>query len=479
MDGTDESLPLAALVETVTEGLFVLAPDGRIVWTNDAFLDLVGGADDDPTGRPFASLFGDAVDEATLDAIATDETGPAVIRPASHADAYEVDVRPLADGRGVGWLRDVSARYRREREIERYRTILDTVDDTVYMLDGDRRFTWINAAAERMFGYDRETFVGRHLFEFLTDEQIETSRRNVEYLLADETPSVITFEMEPERKDGTTFPAETRATTLPGEEFTGTVGIIRDVSDRKERERELERQNDRLEEFASLVSHDLRNPLNVAEGRLELARKECSSDHLDALGDAHERMERLIEDLLTLARSGESVTDVTAVDLAAAVEDSWQGVKTDSATLVSDTTCTIHADGSRLRRLLDNLVRNAVEHGSTGGRTGSDDPVEHGATSGQSRAADAPGDGSEKLTVTVGDLDDGSGFYVEDDGPGIPAPERDRVFETGYSTERNGTGFGLGIVREIVDAHGWEIRLTEGSAGGARFEITGVECLDG
>jgi signal transduction histidine kinase len=102
------------------------------------------------------------------------------------------------------------------------------------------------------------------------------------------------------------------------------------------------------------------------------------------------------------------------------------------------------ADESRLRQLFENLFRNAVEHGGPG------------------------------VAVTVGPLE-GRGFYVADDGPGIPADERDRVRETGYTTADGGTGFGLSIVESIADAHGWGMRLVESETGGARFEFTGVE----
>lgn len=209
------------------------------------------------------------------------------------------------------------------------------------------------------------------------------------------------------------------------------------------RERELTEQNDRLEEFASIVSHDLRNPINVAEGRLELAATECDSEHLEHVGRAHERMRTLIEDLLTLAREGETVTDFEAVALTALVERCWANVETDEATLVTDTERTVQADKSRLKQLFENLIRNAIDHGG--------------------------GD----VTVTVGEMD--TGFYVEDDGPGIPADEREAIFEAGYSTRADGTGFGLSIVKRIVEAHEWEIDVTDGDEGGARFEITGVE----
>jgi signal transduction histidine kinase len=209
------------------------------------------------------------------------------------------------------------------------------------------------------------------------------------------------------------------------------------------REQELTRQNDRLEEFASIVSHDLRNPLSVAAGRLELATAECDSEHLDHIDQAHERMRTLIEDLLTLARQGEAVADSEPVALGPLVEGCWANVETGEATLEIETDQVIQADKSRLKQLFENLLRNAVEHG--GGN----------------------------VAVTIGALD--HGFYIQDDGPGIPADKRDDIFEAGVSTSQEGTGFGLSIVKEIVDAHGWDIRVANRKRGGARFEIFGVE----
>ena len=74
--------------------------------------------------------------------------------------------------------------------------------------------------------------------------------------------------------------------------------------------------------------------------------------------------------------------------------------------------------------------------------------------------------------MTGGELADG--FYLEDDGAGISPDERAAVFEAGYSTARDGAGFGLHVVEQVAEAHGWEIRVTDGEAGGARFEVTGV-----
>jgi PAS domain S-box-containing protein len=204
----------------------------------------------------------------------------------------------------------------------------------------------------------------------------------------------------------------------------------------------LEAQNERLDEFASVVSHDLRSPLNVAKGRLDLLRDEHESEHIEGIEKGLSRIETLTTDLLQLARQGNRLDDTEKVDLDTLVAECWETVRTGDATLRIETTRTLSADRSRLRQLVENLVRNAVEHGGP------------------------------DSTVTVGDRD--GGFYVADDGPGIPAEDRDTVFEGGYTTRSEGTGMGLSIVREVATAHGWDIEVTESATGGARIDITGT-----
>jgi PAS domain S-box-containing protein len=226
---------------------------------------------------------------------------------------------------------------------------------------------------------------------------------------------------------------------------------------RERSERRLKRQNERLEQFASVVSHDLRNPLNVVGLSLEMARETGDAEQFDRAERGVERMDGLIEDLLTLARSGDDVDEVETVGLGALVEECWATVETGSATVTVADDFAVRADRSRLHQLLGNLFRNAVEHGSTSSRLEADDAAGHG----------------RDVTVTVGSLDEG--FYLEDDGPGVPEAEREDVFDAGYTTSDTGTGFGLSIVHEIATAHGWEVSVTESDAGGARFEFRGVE----
>lgn len=208
---------------------------------------------------------------------------------------------------------------------------------------------------------------------------------------------------------------------------------------------QLEHQNEQLDSFASLVTHDLRNPLNVAKGRLELAKEDEDLDHLAAVGRALDRMDEIIEDVLALTWGNQDLDedDLEACALAELAEGSWDHVDVSEATLQVEACPIIKADEGQLQRLLENLFRNSVEHGG------------------------------ETVTVWVGALDDG--FFVEDDGPHIPEEKRDKVFETGYSSEEEGTGLGLNIVQTIAGAHGWTLSLTTGRDGGARFEVRGVD----
>ncbi|WP_380675350.1 PAS domain-containing sensor histidine kinase [Salinigranum sp. GCM10025319] len=354
---------------------------------------------------------------------------------------------------------DITARKRRERELERYRTIVESTGDPVYTLDADGDITYVNEALESMTGYDAEALVGEHMRLLVPDDDVERSEALIRDLLGDPGRTNDTVEIDIVRADGSRVCCENHIALLPFDEaFQGTAGVIRDITERKERKRELEAQNERLDRFASVVSHDLRNPLQVAQGHLELLgdRLDGEEESFDRVRDALERMDALVDDVLTLAREGETVTEPEFVSLADTAHLAWASVDTTTARLDVDTDATVLADGGRLQRLFENLIRNSVEHGSTGSRPQVDD--------------------SGGVTVRIGTFaaegpHGDAGFFVADDGPGIPAAECDRVFEAGYSTSDDGTGFGLDIVRSIASAHGWTVHVTESDRGGARFEF--------
>jgi PAS domain S-box-containing protein len=319
------------------------------------------------------------------------------------------------------------------------------------LLDPSGTIRYESPAIERIFGFDPGEMVGEQVVDYFHPEDSADVVEAFRTVVTSDEYTTESVEYRHERADSTYCWVESVSSSEPTPEGHYVVNT-RDISERKAREQELRRQNERLGEFAGVLSHDLRNPLQVAQGRLAVL--EGDEAHVAAIERAHTRMETLIETLLTLANDGETIVDPEPVALQSVVEDCWETVRTDGATLVTDTDRTVRADRSRLRQLLENLVRNSVEHATRG----------------------ATGESGDGVTVVVGDLP--GGFYVADDGPGIQPDERDRVFEMGYSKGNGGTGVGLSIVRQVSRAHGWTHAVTDSDAGGARFEFTGIATVD-
>ena len=242
---------------------------------------------------------------------------------------------------------------------------------------------------------------------------------------------------------------------------SGTVGVgagsVAGAAEVRQREatRQARRERERLEEFASIVSHDLRNPLEVSQGYLDAAFETGDAEHLLRVEDSLDRMEELIEQSLALARKGRVVDETEPLSFGEVAEGAWDAVETPDASLAVEDDGTIEADEGRLRELFENLFRNALEH------VGEDVSVRVARLDGVT----TDGDGVENGEPTS------NGFYVADDGPGIPPDERDEVFERGYTTAEEGSGLGLAIVRAIAEAHGWDVGVTESESGGARFEF--------
>lgn len=202
------------------------------------------------------------------------------------------------------------------------------------------------------------------------------------------------------------------------------------------------------EQLLSVLSHDLRNPLEVAAFRLEAARETGDGIHFEKVELALDRIETLIQDVRMVAQGDAIVETTTSVALETVATDAWSTVQTGSATLRIDETATIEADEGRLRQVFENAFRNSVEH------AGPD------------------------VTVCIGLLADATGFYVADDGPGIPDEDRDAVFEPGVSLQEGNTGLGLTIIERIAEVHSWDVGIATADGGGTRLEFSGVNVLD-
>ena len=519
--------------------------DGTLVDVNPTAMEYVDADRDDVLGEPFretpwfdhSAAAREAVD-ARIDRARSGEYAEFEgdrVRPNGEPYAVEGVFRPVTDDGGAVVSILVSARdvtdYRdRTEELaaerDRYQSLFENSPLVIWEQDHSEAMAYLSATVPE--AADVETYLLEHPEEIdrlLDRVEVRDVNRNalpyydadskaelmdnLDAVMVEETAELLAAQWAAFADGATEFRTETEARTLSGdrieellqvvvpedaaEDYSRVYVIGTDITDQKRRERRLKRQNERLDQFTSVVSHDLRNPLHVASARVELAAEECDSPHLRTAAEAHDRMERLIDDLLTFARAGSQAIDFEPVALPKLLDACWSGLPTDGASLAVETAATVRADRDRLRQLFENLLLNGVEHGSTSNRTKSDDAVEHGSTGPRSEGrgdsvehgstsnrteSGNPPESDRTVSITVGDLDDGSGFYVADDGPGIDPADRASVFEAGHSTTGTGTGFGLSIVAEVAEAHGWAVAVADADSGGARFEVSGVEVVD-
>ena len=483
-------------LERITDGFFALDNEDRFVLLNSRAEQVLDVEEEEVMGVRFWDAFPAAMSTSFYnrfnEAMCSQE-------PTSFEEYYrpsdrwfEVNAYPSEDGLSV-FLRDVTEQMRLQNRLE---SLYDVTRDLIVAeSDTDIGEQTVEAAEEilefplvAVWRYNEAT---DRLDPLAWSEDIDDRDVEMDSLESDSEFIWQVYEGGEMRELGF-VPATTSTSHHPGKVTSellvpvGEYGVLGGYSDERDafdetdvelfrllastvesafartrRERQLAQRNERLNDFASVVSHDLRNPLNVASAHAELARDATDpAMHLDKIDDSLQRMEDLIEDLLARAR-GDQDLEREPISLAEVVHRAWEGVDTADATLVIDCDAGLDADPDRLQQLFENLFRNAVEHGSTSPDSQArQDAVEHG---------------HESVTITVGTTADG--FFVADDGPGIPEDERDEIFEQGVTHSEDGTGYGLAIVTDIVDGHGWSITVGDSADDGARFDVKNVRSL--
>ncbi|WP_135852881.1 PAS domain S-box protein [Halorussus salinus] len=375
---------------------------------------------------------------------------------------WNLYVVPITDERGdvfagMTMTQDITERKERERQLRRYReytdAVLDAIDDVFYILDESGDLQRYNDSLSAVTGYRPDEVASMHALDFFDEEShekiVDAIRRGFE-------TGHTQVEAEIRTNDGDRVPYEFVASALEDPDGERVLaGIGRDVSERIERERKLEEtvekleeSNERLESFASMLAHELRNPVTIGQiyaGQLP-ADDADSSEAVEYVAEAFDRIEDMIDVMLVLTRGRDAVGAGSSLALSAVARDAWDEIDAPDATLDARVGAVVEADETYLRHLFRNLFENAVQHG--------------GAT-----------------RVEVGEIAGGEGFYVADDGTGIPAEEREQVFEAGFTTagDEGGTGLGLAFVRELAEVYGWDPRVTESASGGARIEFRGVD----
>ncbi len=318
--------------------------------------------------------------------------------------------------------------------------VVEEIADGVIVIDETGRLVDTNPAATRLLGVSNAD-IGRQFNDVCTafPELVNSYRTQRD----PEAP--IVGDIGDERRYLDIHYSELSGS---GTKLSGTVLIVRDVTEFERQKRDLERQNERLERVGHTIAHDLRNPLSIAKGYLELEQTNGDGEYFDNVERAHDRMEEIINDVLSMARRDHPERSET-LRLARIAEQAWENVETKSATVSIETgDVVVRANEGQLLSVFENLFRNAVEH------AGSTAAIEVGWV---------------ENDQTSGTL------YVQDDGPGIQPTEQSRIFDRGYSTGTDGTGAGLSIVADIAERHGWKVSATAGDQHGARFHISGVQ----
>lgn len=307
-------------------------------------------------------------------------------------------------------------------------TIISSLNEGVVVVTDDERIASANEAACEMLDVekdditkqDADSVLPKPVFELIGSSQDTAGWEK-------STASGLSF-----------YQVEHNPITTHG--IRGHVLTFTDMTDSKQQRRKLQRQNERLDEFASVVSHDLRGPMTYALGYANKIADDYDEppENLEKVKEQIYRMEEITDNVLELARNGQDINDIQDLKPETVAESAWNNIKTPGIAFTTDGEGSLMADPTRLKQLFENLFRNVNEHS-----------------------------GADSVRVEYAD----SVLSIEDDGRGIPAAERENVFEEGVTLEDDGTGLGLSIVKKIVDAHGWQINIESGSGGGARFTI--------
>lgn len=346
----------------------------------------------------------------------------------------------------------VEALRRREKrkELERFKLFVENSPDTIQIVSADGVIKYQNIenpqrkrATPKISELDKITEHVHPDYEQKVLSDIEAAKQ------ADDEIIRTQYKSKDKQGEWKWFESQVK-NYLDNEVINGFIRTTREITEQKETQHQLEQKNEQLDQFNSVVCHDLKNPLAAIKANIEMLQYKTEDDELrkyiDDADKKADRMEQLINDMLELAKSGESLTDVSEVSIHTAATDAWDTITQKEASLDINITedVTVRSDKSRLQQLFENLFKNAIKHGG------------------------------EDVTITIGELT--NGFYVKDDGEGISPKVENEIFEGGVTTEDDGTGYGLKIVSQIISAHNWNIDIDH-SASGAKFDIKNVDSL--
>lgn len=431
-------------LETITDGVYILDDERTFVFVNDAFTEITGYRREEIIGSTPTLV----ADEETIHVM--DEKQEALTEEDS-AGVAEFELN-LADGTRlpaeirftrfqsediengrIGVIRDITPRKEGERKLNQCREVIEAIRDGVYAVDENSRFIMVNNKFCEMLGYERDELLGEHVSKS-HDIEKDAITMAEDILKGTQEMAKLEHMLKPQNDDE--ILVETRFVPFRVEEGGyGRAGVVREITERKEREKRLER-------FGEIISHDLKNPLSTAQGSLELIRESGDERGFEILENSLQKMANIVDDLqLITLTSGE--IEKEEISLKNGFNEAYRVTGVEPSYSIED--MTLGAGETSFARLLTNLIINSVTH--------NEKPVH----------------------IEVGPLKNRNGFYYQDDGKGIPAEQREEVFNYGFTTSKTGSGLGLSIVKRIVEVNGWQIEVAESETGGARFNIFDID----
>lgn len=472
---------LAVVLDTAVDGVIIIDDVGQISAFNPACEKLFGYRASEVIGRNVRLLmptpFHEEHDSYLKNYLRTGERkiigiGREVIGQRKDGSTFPMELSVGEtihdnDVMFVGIIRDISERKAAEtrlRESEsRLRAVIDTAVDGVIIINDQAVVEDFNPACERLFGYRSAEVVGKNVKVLMPQPYHDEHDGYMANYRQTGIRKIIGIgrEVLGRRKNGSTFPMDLSV----GEARQGGqpvfIGIIRDITERKEAEQAIQRSVTELTEFAYSIAHDLKAPLRAMQGFSTALREdygdaldEVAEEYLNHISSGATRMGHMIDDLLEYSRMGREDLPMELLDVEKMVSDvvtSLRSVIEDRAALISVTGewCEIEGQASILTSVLQNLIANGLKFVAPATRP--------------------------QITITGAPFSGGLEIGIRDNGIGIPEDCHEKIFQIFHRlndrSDYPGTGVGLAMVKKGVVFHHGTIGVQSSPANGATFTI--------
>lgn len=360
------------------------------------------------------------------------------IRDIGQVAERDEDGEPI---RAVGIHIDITKKKRQRQELEKSETIIQALTDAVYVVDEGGRFTYVNDEFVELVGYDKERILGSTPSLIKGENAIERAEQQLARLLSSDGPETTTFEITVHTRDGDSVICEDHMAVLPydGDKFNGSVGTLRDVTKRKERQQQLELAD-------RVLRHNVRNDMNVIRGRANLIYDNASGNNAKHANHIMETSKKLIDTTETerkMAKLFNDSTDPISVDVAPLLRQVTTNIRAEFPKATITISC---PDGIKIRAKnqfrqgIKELLTNAIIHNP---------------------------DDSPKVKVAVTKAAETIQIRIIDNGPRIPEMEREVLLGNKKRTQLDhGSGLGLWFVQLLVSRSGGSIRFEQNPSTG-------------